>query len=314
MPGLQIRKEGQVIKTCEINSDILRVGRKPTHDIMFFDDSCPKTSLKIKKSDHHFHLLCPRAIRKNKNHDDNRIHKNRSLKLNNGTIIRYGVYEIVYLPIFKTEDPFFVRLDGFKQIVISDARCPRLIFLKDGIESEEVYIDLDKQVQSIGRSTKCDLQIEFESVSRLHALIKNQDGVFFFEDCESRNGTRINGNKIQPKTSTVIKEGDIIRLGSVTFRFSESNVIVQTKGHQRKRELCGKSLCVLLALVSICIAFFSLSNLFEGFFKGKTAHEDWGQAVAAYFALSLSLGSILYKQKELDKTDSKKITRKSIRQ
>lgn len=78
-------------------------------------------------------------------------------------------------------------------------------------------------VLRIGRGRDCDVRIDDNSVSRLHALIVNRGALrWVIEDQRSRNGTFVNGVH---KDSHELRDGDRIQLGaSVRFRFSITNV------------------------------------------------------------------------------------------
>ena len=51
----------------------------------------------------------------------------------------------------------------------------------------------------IGRHPECSVQIDDGSVSRHHAKVTSDDGSWFIEDLDSRNGTFLNGEAIQNK-------------------------------------------------------------------------------------------------------------------
>jgi pSer/pThr/pTyr-binding forkhead associated (FHA) protein len=55
-------------------------------------------------------------------------------------------------------------------------------------------------------------------VSRLHAEIKPWDGEYVIKDLKSRNGTFVNGTRVEV---SVLKPGDTIRLGDVDFHFEK---------------------------------------------------------------------------------------------
>jgi CheY-like chemotaxis protein len=52
-------------------------------------------------------------------------------------------------------------------------------------------------------------------VSRLHAILHNQDGNFYIEDLDTVNGTYLNGDPIKPHELVPIKNGDEIRFGQL---------------------------------------------------------------------------------------------------
>lgn len=67
---------------------------------------------------------------------------------------------------------------------------------------------------SIGRKVDNDLRLEDATVSNHHArIIKKTDGLYI-EDCDSTNGTLINGTPIK---SLRLKSGDVIVIGKYTI-------------------------------------------------------------------------------------------------
>jgi pSer/pThr/pTyr-binding forkhead associated (FHA) protein len=65
----------------------------------------------------------------------------------------------------------------------------------------------------IGRSQENNLVIELAGLSRRHAVIGNLEDGVKIADCESANGTFLNGAPV--KTQTLVKDGDVISLGQV---------------------------------------------------------------------------------------------------
>ncbi|MCU0237846.1 MAG: FHA domain-containing protein [Pyrinomonadaceae bacterium] len=86
------------------------------------------------------------------------------------------------------------------------------LFLKFKDENGETkQILVDKEKFSIGRTPENSLQISNEKLSRKHAEINRFANIFVLTDCNSSNGTMLNGeNIIEPKT---LKHKDIINLG-----------------------------------------------------------------------------------------------------
>lgn len=72
---------------------------------------------------------------------------------------------------------------------------------------------------SIGRSNSCDISLNFETVSRFHAVLTKQKKGWVITDTLSRTGTFVNGKKI--KEPTVIKNGDVLIFGGVSLLFKE---------------------------------------------------------------------------------------------
>jgi pSer/pThr/pTyr-binding forkhead associated (FHA) protein len=77
----------------------------------------------------------------------------------------------------------------------------------------------------IGRSETCDLRIDSAQVSRLHCELRHEPcGTFVVCDLGSRNGTFVNGQRID--SAVTLTDGDQIRVGNVELeyladRFSE---------------------------------------------------------------------------------------------
>jgi hypothetical protein len=69
---------------------------------------------------------------------------------------------------------------------------------------------------SIGRSPTNTIPIDNDYASGEHALVMLRGGQWWLEDRQSRNGTTINGMPI--REPVVVTDGDIIGVGSVSFR------------------------------------------------------------------------------------------------
>jgi two-component system cell cycle response regulator len=68
----------------------------------------------------------------------------------------------------------------------------------------------------IGRSSKCDVQLDQESVSRNHAHISRQRGNYAIRDLGSTNGTYVNDELVD---EVVLRDGDQIKVGRTIFKF-----------------------------------------------------------------------------------------------
>ena len=68
----------------------------------------------------------------------------------------------------------------------------------------------------IGRSSKCDIQIDQESISRNHTKIVNTGKSILIRDLGSTNGTNVND---EPIDEYVMRDGDLIKIGRTIFKF-----------------------------------------------------------------------------------------------
>ena len=69
----------------------------------------------------------------------------------------------------------------------------------------------------MGRHPSCQIVLDNAAVSRNHAQILESHGTYYLEDLRSRNGTLLNGRKIQGRTE--VHDGDEIRVCEVVLKF-----------------------------------------------------------------------------------------------
>jgi DNA-binding winged helix-turn-helix (wHTH) protein len=83
----------------------------------------------------------------------------------------------------------------------------------------------------IGRAPEAAVHIDSPGVSRLHARIRVENGAATLEDLGSKNGTHLNGTRIE--TATALADGDEIRMGTValTFGSAPASDETETVGH-----------------------------------------------------------------------------------
>lgn len=93
-----------------------------------------------------------------------------------------------------------------------------VLFVLGGPRAGTIY-PLDEPVVNVGRGPSCQIPLQDEGVSRLHARISRTPTGFVLEDAGSRNGTYCQGILLTgPKE---LEEGDRINIGATTaFRFS----------------------------------------------------------------------------------------------
>ena len=134
------------------------------------------------------------------------------------------------------DDPISSRLsfpsidpEGMRDTSITDPAAPStltetttvrnrpLLLRMDGTEAGQVH-SIDRESIQIGRHPTTDISIPDASVSRVHARIFQLDGDYYIEDLGSRNGTFVEGERVDQRA---IEDGQSVRLGSrATYRFS----------------------------------------------------------------------------------------------
>jgi hypothetical protein len=70
----------------------------------------------------------------------------------------------------------------------------------------------------IGRDPANGLRLSHETVSRVHAELGRQGGMWVLRDLGSTNGTTVNGRRVVG--AAVVREGDQVGFGRMTFRLS----------------------------------------------------------------------------------------------
>ncbi|MCL2616206.1 MAG: FHA domain-containing protein [Defluviitaleaceae bacterium] len=99
---------------------------------------------------------------------------------------------------------------------------PAVLHLLDGGQST-LKIILDKSPFALGRNRE-QVDYAFESeedrrIGRVHATIIREGSHYYIIDQQSRNGTFIDGEKLEPDKPTPLEDGALIRIGRRELRF-----------------------------------------------------------------------------------------------
>jgi diguanylate cyclase (GGDEF)-like protein len=79
-------------------------------------------------------------------------------------------------------------------------------------------LKLGQQSHRVGRANDCEIWLSDDGVSRRHAAILFESGVYTIEDTGSANGTFVGGQKVERAT---LRDGDLIQFGpQAVFRYS----------------------------------------------------------------------------------------------
>ena len=77
-------------------------------------------------------------------------------------------------------------------------------------------VPLGTEPTVIGRSSKCDVQLDQESVSRNHARISRERNGYVIRDLGSTNGTYVNDELVD---EVALRDGDQLKIGRTIFKF-----------------------------------------------------------------------------------------------
>ncbi len=98
------------------------------------------------------------------------------------------------------------------RLLTSDAM---MVTLTDTDDSSRIYRIVASSSMSVGRGN-CDVMITGDdALSKRHCELFERDRKVYVKDLASSNGTRVNGVRI---TQTELKEGDMLAIGSRTYR------------------------------------------------------------------------------------------------
>jgi two-component system, cell cycle response regulator len=97
---------------------------------------------------------------------------------------------------------------------VPNARVACLVVIY-GEELGRIYT-LGAPVLIIGRSSKCEIQIDQESISRNHSKVVNTGKSILIRDLGSTNGTYVNDEPIE---EYVLRDGDLVKVGRTIFKF-----------------------------------------------------------------------------------------------
>ena len=82
-------------------------------------------------------------------------------------------------------------------------------------------------ILTIGRDPSNDLVLPDAMVSRRHAVIEHRGGQFFLRDCNSANGSVVNGDRVSERS---LRDGDLAAIGSMRLLFREEIVEAGSSG------------------------------------------------------------------------------------
>jgi len=94
------------------------------------------------------------------------------------------------------------------------------LVIKTGAQAGERFELSRLGSYSIGRRSDSDLPVADKAVSRKHCRIDCDGEFFWLVDCQSHNGTFVNGRKI---TKCLLYDGDVVKVGRTSMVFSLSD-------------------------------------------------------------------------------------------
>ena len=111
------------------------------------------------------------------------------------------------------EDTTSASIDVEKLRARHDARKRACLTVLTGTMSGQLF-KLEKGNTLIGRASNTEVRLVDDGVSRHHARVRVETDAPYLEDLDSRNGTYVNGTKIQGTYK--LEDGDKIQIGRTT--------------------------------------------------------------------------------------------------
>lgn len=90
------------------------------------------------------------------------------------------------------------------------------LFVLEGLTPGQEF-SLVGQQWVLGRSPECDVVLEAAAVSRRHVILSDEEGQFFVKDLGSRNGTYVNGARVENRAP--LSNGDQMLICDILFEF-----------------------------------------------------------------------------------------------
>jgi pSer/pThr/pTyr-binding forkhead associated (FHA) protein len=90
--------------------------------------------------------------------------------------------------------------------------------------------DAPYELVTLGRAATCDVVIDGESVSRMHAFVHQDGGAHLLMDAGSRTGTTLNGEPVAARGQGKphpVSDGDRVGLGKTTVKLVSAERVWQ---------------------------------------------------------------------------------------
>jgi pSer/pThr/pTyr-binding forkhead associated (FHA) protein len=114
------------------------------------------------------------------------------------------------LPFWQQLEDWIARFEDRTSQVMEGAL--QLLLIEEGQLRQRCQMTSDTTITA-GRDSVCDLVIETQGASRLHAEFTFTGQELMVIDCQSMNGTFVNGNRLPPGGQSPLEIGDHVRIG-----------------------------------------------------------------------------------------------------
>ena len=125
-------------------------------------------------------------------------------------ILKYIFIIIIYLFVFQIAKMIF-------QDIKSTQASKKGAYLKliDDEAKDKIYPI--RESLSVGRDRYSDIRLDYNFISKNHFIIEEDRGEYYLRDLGSKNGTYVNGTKIDDEV--ILEDGDVIEVNDIKFVF-----------------------------------------------------------------------------------------------
>lgn len=134
-------------------------------------------------------------------------------------VMRRGIVDLRSIPDdgYPAEPPRRAAYDGYAD---QQSGYAELVVEDSEVLAPSTRFQLKGESTSIGRSSSSDIVLKSDDyASGRHAVLTKAGGLLYVEDADSTNGTFVNGRRAVG--ATPLRDGDALRVGSTTFRYSD---------------------------------------------------------------------------------------------
>ncbi|MBU0504391.1 MAG: FHA domain-containing protein [bacterium] len=115
-------------------------------------------------------------------------------------------------------DPDIIEIKMIKKVLgaLDQDKLPAIVIVSDDFPDKKAFFEAGMDELDVGRDETCSLSLDSNVISRKHAILTVKWGQFVLIDKKSKNGTFVNGERIQEKS---VKDGDEIVFGTIKAIF-----------------------------------------------------------------------------------------------
>ncbi len=170
------------------------------------------------------------------------------------------------------------------EYVLADPNKTTLLYngsLQITVESSEQTYDFEKEKITVGRDSSSDLIIEKKVISRHHATLFYEHGMWLLSDNDSTNGTWLNGEKLVPGKKYQLVADDIIYFAHLERVAFYKSILVSNKPKEEEKAI---------AILEASIKAFAKSD-----YKDEVAYKLIASSLInapLYFPVEIDLASM----------------------